>query len=340
MASAQKRAAVCAVARRCRCGFERRIVATAPRRRAESAFCASATGAGPRFDAARLNMNRHGPRALHRAVDREATKLRPGRRQPTQSDIRTMASCGPDEGRRDAFARARQRRSEMTINEMRAARGALPARSIAVTVLQGGSPRDAQEQRRGRIVDAMSKGAPILELRPRYEQVEQDRPAQRWRSCDAPHAPWLADAPNGTAFRRWSSSRMSASSGRRPTIPISTAKTTYAQIFDPETTELNRAAAGLVAGSGVHRHAGPPAHQSRRPALHRRLGLAAGRADLRCRPHRHALWQVRCELHLYRARQSRLCRGSGLGFRQPRVERRLCVRRTAQADRLCLCARL
>ena len=43
---------------------------------------------------------------------------------------------------------------------------------MAGLALQAASPANAQEQP-GNIADAIAKGTPIVELRPRYEQVEQ-----------------------------------------------------------------------------------------------------------------------------------------------------------------------
>jgi hypothetical protein len=151
--------------------FGRRIVAMAPRLRAGTAFCASAIGAAPRFGVGAINMNRVHRCGSASSANREATKLRPGRRQPAQPEIRTMASCGSDEGRRDPFARVRQRNRRMITNRTFAVRR-LACSLIAGMALQAGGLANAQKQSADPF-DAVAKGSPILELRPRSEYVEQ-----------------------------------------------------------------------------------------------------------------------------------------------------------------------
>ncbi len=109
---------------------------------------------------------------------------------------------------------------------------------MAGLALQAASPANAQEQP-GNIADAIAQGTPIVELRPRYEQVEQaGRPNDGEAATLRTRLGWQTAKWNGMQalveiedVRNLGPETYDTNLNR---------KTTYGQVFDPETTELNR----------------------------------------------------------------------------------------------------
>lgn len=125
----------------------------------------------------------------------------------------------------------------MAITGTRAVRG-LACSLITGLALQAASLAHAQEQVAD-IVDAIGKGTPILELRPRYEQVEQTgRPNDGEAATLRTRLGWQT--------AKWNSLQALIELADVRQLGPETydtglnGKTSYAQVFDPETVELNR----------------------------------------------------------------------------------------------------
>ncbi len=125
----------------------------------------------------------------------------------------------------------------MTRNRTQAVRSLVCSLIVGAT-LQSVSSANAQEAANG-IVDAIGKGTLILELRPRYEQVEQTgRPNDGEAATLRTRLGWQTSKWNGLQA-------LVELEGVRQLGPETydtglNGKTTYAQVFDPETTEFNR----------------------------------------------------------------------------------------------------
>lgn len=109
---------------------------------------------------------------------------------------------------------------------------------MAGLALQAASPANAQEQPAG-IADAIAKGAPIVELRPRYEQVEQaGRPNDAEAATLRTRLGWQTGKWNGLqALVEIEDVRKLGPETYDTNL---NGKTAYGQVFDPETTEMNR----------------------------------------------------------------------------------------------------
>ncbi len=124
----------------------------------------------------------------------------------------------------------------MTINRTRAGQGL--ASTLFALALHAASPANAQEQT-ATIIDALVNGAPVLELRPRYEHVEQDgRPNDGEATTLRTRLGWQTAKWNGLqALIEIEDVRGLGPESYDTNL---NGKAIYAQIFDPETTELNR----------------------------------------------------------------------------------------------------
>ena len=122
-------------------------------------------------------------------------------------------------------------------NTMLAARGTMRLLTL-MTVLQGGSLAAAQEASAD-LVEAVSKGAVILDLRARIEHVEQTgRPNDGEATTLRTRLGWQTATWNGLrALVEFEDVRRLGPESHDTGL---NGRTNYAQIFDPETTELNR----------------------------------------------------------------------------------------------------
>lgn len=109
---------------------------------------------------------------------------------------------------------------------------------ISGLALQVVGPANAQEKA-GSLTDAIAKGAPILELRARYEEVEQaGRPNDGEAATIRTRLGWQTAKWNGLqALVEFEDVRQLGPESYDTGL---NGKSTYAQVFDPETTELNR----------------------------------------------------------------------------------------------------
>jgi hypothetical protein len=124
----------------------------------------------------------------------------------------------------------------MSIHRKRMGQGL--ASTLVAVALHATIPANAQEKT-ATIIDALANGTSIVELRPRYEHVEQDgRPNDGEAATLRTRLGWQTTKWNGLqALIEIEDVR---GLGPKNYDTNLNGKAAYAQIFDPETTELNR----------------------------------------------------------------------------------------------------
>jgi hypothetical protein len=194
--------------------------------------------------------------------------------------------------------------------------------------------------------DQVSAGKLILEVRARYESVDQTKTATLkddasaftvrtrlgWETAEFHGVKGLIEFED---VRQVGPEHYAVNVPGATTAPLNGAdKARYPIVNDPDVTELNRAATDLDAEHRPASHRRPPAGPARRPALRRQCRLAPGRADVRRAPHRCRLRPVQGDLRLHLPRQPHPGRTARLGQRQPPAERHMVAGRGPAPARL------